>query len=601
LTFPATGLPTGSPVYTIECWFNSSSLVKQTIIWWGSNATNQSLGFGVLATGYLQCFWFSNDLLATTGNTITGTWNHIATTFDGTTRRLFLNGIIVASDTPTGHAIPTGTTAYISKTSFDTTYISGNISNLRVISGTALYTSNFTPPTGPLSAIAGTVLLTAQNSTFTDASTLSNVISVSGNVQVKEFTPFVFGSVQSLTSNTYTTNLVGGSVYFNGSSSYLTAPSNTAFAPGTGAFTLEMWIYWTGAYATTTRLVSFYTGGIIVYPNTSGNLIYGVYAGTTYITSSATIPLNSWVHVAVVRSGIISTMYFNGVSVGSSSTDTANYSQAGAWIGSDNGTYFWTGYISNLRMINGAALYSSNFIIPTAPPSVVAPITVVSTSTTTIASTSLLLLGTDTGIADQTSRNSLITYGTATVSASTFKYGAGSIYIPGTGNYVQTAGTNYWIPTTLSSFTVEAWIYMTQLPTSSSQPGMIGDMTGASGTNNWSFGPISTGALQFYWWTGSTNLATGNTIMSTGTWTHVAASINSGTIGLFVNGVNQSITGSTVLTNRSSTLNYLTIGQWVPSGADQYYGYIDDLRITQGVARYSTSSNFTPPGAASVQ
>jgi hypothetical protein len=155
-------------------------------------------------------------------------------------------------------------------------------------------------------------------------------------------------------------------------------------------------------------------------------------------------------------------------------------------------------------------------------------------------------------------------------------------------------GTNYWIPTTLSSFTVEAWIYMTQLPSASPYPGMVGDMSPSANTNNWSFGPISTGQLAFYWYSGAGNATSSTSVMSTSTWYHVAASINSGTIGLFVNGVRQVTSGTNTLSNRSATLNYLTVGEY-DAGVYQYYGYIDDLRITQGIARYSSTASFIAP------
>ena len=43
--------------------------------------------------------------------------------------------------------------------------VTGYISNFRMVKGTALYTSNFTPPATPLTAISGTTLLTCQNPT----------------------------------------------------------------------------------------------------------------------------------------------------------------------------------------------------------------------------------------------------------------------------------------------------------------------------------------------------------------------------------------------------------------------------------------------------
>jgi len=159
----------------------------------------------------------------------------------------------------------------------------------------------------------------------------------------------------------------GGSLQFNGTNQYLTIPSNTGFAFGTGDFTVEMWIYWSGSYATTTRLFSCYTSGIVIYPNSSGNMTYGQYGIGTNITSSTTVPLNTWVHLAIARVSGVSTMYINGTAVGTKASDTSNFGQTGVYIGTDSGANLWTGNITNLRVVKGTAVYTSNFTPSTSP------------------------------------------------------------------------------------------------------------------------------------------------------------------------------------------------------------------------------------------
>jgi hypothetical protein len=83
---------------------------------------------------------------------------------------------------------------------------------------------------------------------------------------------------------------------------------------------------------------------------------------------------------------------------------------------------------------------------------------------------------------------------------------------------------------------------------------------------------------------------------SLNTWYHIAATRSSSSvISLFINGVSQSVTSSgSNWANDFSATGILTVG-YIGS-LTAMNGYIDDFRLTKGVARYS--SNFTPPTAA---
>ena len=155
------------------------------------------------------------------------------------------------------------------------------------------------------------------------------------------------------------------SASFDGSTQNLSVPNSTALNPGTGDFTIEFWTY----LNSTTNNASFYrgnNGGVDIFMNGSGRLAMGVAQVSTLITDSVTMTTTSWVHVAVVRSSGTTTLYKNGTSVGSASdatnyvTDTANY------IGSNpGGPYRINGYISNLRVVIGTAVYTTGFTPPT--------------------------------------------------------------------------------------------------------------------------------------------------------------------------------------------------------------------------------------------
>jgi hypothetical protein len=89
----------------------------------------------------------------------------------------------------------------------------------------------------------------------------------------------------------------------------------------------------------------------------------------------------------------------------------------------------------------------------------------------------------------------------------------------------------------------------------------------------------------------------GSSGWSAGTWYHVAVTRSGNTFKLFRNGVQN---GSTVTNSNScpatASTGALYVGSDVGGGFGNWNGYIDDLRITKGYARYTT--NFTPPTQA---
>ena len=166
-------------------------------------------------------------------------------TRSGTTVRLFVNGVL---DTTTGTASGAiNTLSYapiigaINASGTYASFMNGNISNLRIINGTALYTSTFTPPTAPLTAIANTVLLTCQSATLVDNSVTNYTINpVTATLKPVAFSPF---TVTNTTLTTYNPTQFSGSVYFNGTTDYLSIPYNPTLNLSNNNFTIEGWFY----------------------------------------------------------------------------------------------------------------------------------------------------------------------------------------------------------------------------------------------------------------------------------------------------------------------------------------------------------------------
>ena len=172
-------------------------------------------------------------------------------------------------------------------------------------------------------------------------------------------------------TGTYTASTSGsGSLSLSGSGQYISYTSNAAFALP-GDFTLEMWIYplnWTAS-----EIFPYVT-----YPGTDGGLMFGK-NGSNFVIRAAnvadqltygTLPtINAWTHIVAVRSGTTLSMYYNGTRV-ATTTNSYSFAQALLKIGSDGYGSDFPGYISNVRLVKGTAVYSpssTTLTVPTAP------------------------------------------------------------------------------------------------------------------------------------------------------------------------------------------------------------------------------------------
>ena len=122
---------------------------------------------------------YANGGYVITGQTLlTKKWYHIAFSRSGTSSKLFVDGVQSGStySDSINYAAPSGSLYLgIDDTPSGST-LGGFLSNYRVIKGTALYTSNFTPPTRALTNVTNTKLLCCQSNTSAESSTvISNI------------------------------------------------------------------------------------------------------------------------------------------------------------------------------------------------------------------------------------------------------------------------------------------------------------------------------------------------------------------------------------------------------------------------------------------
>jgi hypothetical protein len=148
----------------------------------------------------------------TIGATPAGTWNHIAVTRSGNNFYTFVNGVQGATFTSSA-SIYQSANSFVLGRAQNTAGLIGSISNVRVLVGTALYTSNFAIPTSNLTAITNTKLLTLQNATIVDNSTNALTFTNTGSVVTALTYPFSANKIfndQGPQGNNWTRNNISG-------------------------------------------------------------------------------------------------------------------------------------------------------------------------------------------------------------------------------------------------------------------------------------------------------------------------------------------------------------------------------------------------------
>jgi hypothetical protein len=159
------------------------------------------------------------------------------------------------------------------------------------------------------------------------------------------------------------------SLALDGIGDYAKVDSQPDFNFGTDNFCLEAWVYRTtsGTYRTIFDTRTSATEVAIFLGINTINALYCYINGSIVMSGSTVIPLNTWAHVALARSGTSLKMFLNGVQEGTTYTDTNTYTQKPLNIGADySGSYAFTGYIDDVRISKGVARYTSNFTAPTA-------------------------------------------------------------------------------------------------------------------------------------------------------------------------------------------------------------------------------------------
>ena len=212
------------------------------------------------------------------------------------------------------------------------------------------------------------------STTIVDSSPSPKTVTAVGDAQINTTVTDAFGRTGV------------GVIAFDGTGDYLTVPDNAAFEFGSGNFTIELWFYATAGSGTNRCFIaksnrnSLGGNGPFGLQISNTNKLQMVFdkdaTGQTWdidVQGITNISLNTWHHIAVVRSGNVFTAYLNGASEVTATNsmtlvDNAELLVIGA-LGYTTPPFvnLYTGYIDDLRITKGVARYTANFTPPTAP------------------------------------------------------------------------------------------------------------------------------------------------------------------------------------------------------------------------------------------
>ena len=389
-----------------------------------------------------------------------------------------------------------------------------------------------------------------------------------------------------------------GAAYFDGNGDYLQFLDDDAFELQGNDFTVEMWFQVSTLKGYQALISKSYTtadqNGWTLFFETGGSLnklffLAGNGSWSVILNSNFIPVVGTWYHVAVTRSGNTWRLYVDG-DLKASTTNSLVMSTGTLplYVGwypyfpGSSSTQAFHGYIDDLRITKGVARYIANFTPPTQQ--------LLDPSDPYINNVSLLLhmngLSGSQTFTDSSNNNfTLSAFGNTQISTAQKKFNNSSSFFDGTGDYLE-APLNSAFDFGTGDFAIEFWAY----PTKATFGTCIARWS--SGGNNAFFISIdTTGGISVYINDATPVKITGGTIV-TNEWQHIALTRQGASVKAFINGVQAGSTFNIGTAAINSSTNKLRIG-YDHFGNPFFQGYIDEVRVTKGVARYT--SNFTPP------
>ena len=188
----------GDGDFTIEWWakVTGNESIKGVIAKRTPNGGASNTNWVIYIDGLKTRSWFSdgsNYFISdwnSSSSLIANQWNHVAIVRNGSSWKVYMNGTQTGSVTTTNTIGSASRTLYIGCDHPGNAEFNGSLSNLRVVKGTAVYTSNFTAPSSPLTNITNTKLLCCNKDTVTGSTVTPGTISESGDPTSSTSNPF---------------------------------------------------------------------------------------------------------------------------------------------------------------------------------------------------------------------------------------------------------------------------------------------------------------------------------------------------------------------------------------------------------------------------
>ena len=366
---------TTSGDFTIEAWIYAFDVAEsgglaRSIFSIGDHDSSTGFLFYLKSDGLLS-FYTGSDENNTTFKVDSSTWHHVALVRSGEVITIYADGKFIASygydNTFSGLAMIAGNST---NGSDSVGGFSGHLSNVRYINGKALYTKNFKPPMRELEVTPETVLLACQSKTDASLEKTGKTITVNGGAFASELTPGILTPVPKAGAG----SAITGSVEFTGDPAKLEATS-TDFAMGDSDLTMECWFY--NGVDTITHLVQIdIDGGATNFSlatrdaaagdvrflirNDSGSNLSDLVAG------APRAKINMWHHLAGTIEGTTTRLFLNGILIASGTiSGTRTHTGEKLTLGANETSRYLKGYLSNVRIVKGTALYTHDFIPPT--------------------------------------------------------------------------------------------------------------------------------------------------------------------------------------------------------------------------------------------
>jgi lysophospholipase L1-like esterase len=359
-----------SAVGTVEAWVygNGTGKIRVAIGNDLPNATSQWIGHS--ATGTAQ----AGVGTATVTSTVVindSVWHHLALTLDGTTAKLYVDGVLAGSTASTqGVNLPYGTA--IAQFGSNTTYPwSGYIDEIRV-SSVVRYTDTFTPSTTEFATDANTLGLFHLDSNGRDSSSTASPAYGPANGYVGRGTPSFTTDAAKFGTNGLAAGVYRLPAWLDAIISS-TEAGGGALTGGPNGFTIEAWARTTASGSNRVAIGHDQWYWFGVGSTGKGMARYGSTAGTE-VTINSTITVNDglWHHYALVFHPTLGVLFcVDGTVVSSTTAKSAGGSTFDAAIGGNSSTGSasdWaggSGVIDEVRFSN-VARYSGAYTVPTA-------------------------------------------------------------------------------------------------------------------------------------------------------------------------------------------------------------------------------------------